>query len=497
MIETRCSFIGHADSQKVADMSPKLFEKLLRLALVPLCAAVLVTAGCSSSSMTTTGTQSAETGSAFAIGTDAPMASVVSFPVQLESVELTGSGGSTTTLISGMPTVDFARYNGLQALLDMNDVPVGTYTGVTITLGSGSIGYLDTSSTPPAIQSMAASFTSSTVNVTLTKPLVVVHGGNPVGLRLDFDLAQSIEVDSNGNITGTVNPTFDATAVKNSDRGGYIDEFIAGVVSVNQAGQSFVVQGPHGANFTINVSGSTEWDGDASLSTLNTSSIVAVSGKIDPADRTLDADVVALISDKGFYATGQITYVAETAGNPATSFDLYVRGLEPTSTGLALGQLATVDLTGNEKYYIYWAHNPLTQFLFNSSSLLAGQDIAMGGPATGAANASDVTVDRIHLRNWGFNGTIVAGSQNPADGTFQMQIKGFAGVLIPETVTVYLGPICDFRYGLDTFTDLTDGASIRVVGLLLNDPANGQVVLVARHIDGTDFTDFTATAAAQ
>jgi len=474
-------------------MSPKVLEKLFRLALVPLAAAVLVAAGCSSSSTLTSTQSGAQTGPAFAVGTDAPMASVVSFPVQLQSVELTGSDGSTASLISGTPTVDFARYNGLQALLDMNDVPAGTYTGATITLGSGSIGYLDTSSTPSTIQSMTASFTSSTVNVTLANPLMVVHGGNPVGLRLDFDLAQSIQVDNNGNITGTVNPTFNATAVKNSDGGGYIDEFIAGVVSVNQAGQSFVVQGPHGENFTINVSGSTEWDGDASLSTLSTSSIVEVSGKIDDADQTLDADVVALISDKGFFASGQITYVTPSSG-PATSFDLYVRGLEPTTTGLTLGQLATVDLTGNENYYIYWAHNPLTEFLFNSSSLVAGQDIVMGGPATGAANASDVTVDRIHLRYWGYNGTIVPGSQSEANGTFQMQVNGFAGVLIPETITVYLGPICDFRFGLGAFTDLTDNAQVRVVGLLLKNPSNGQVVLVARHIDGTNFTDFTTTA---
>jgi hypothetical protein len=42
------------------------------------------------------------------------------------------------------------------------------------------------------------------------------------------------------------------------------------------------------------------------------------------------------------------------------------------------------------------------------------------------------------LRDWGFNGTVVAGSKNSTNGTFQMQVNGFAGVLIPETVTVYV-----------------------------------------------------------
>jgi hypothetical protein len=372
---------------------------------------------------------------------------------------------------------------------------------VTITLGTGTVGYLNTSgSGAPTIQTAPASFTTSTVTITLDKPLVVQQGGAPVGVRVDFDLAKSIQADSSGNIVGsngdvTVDPTFNVNMVANSDPGGHIDTLIAGVVSVNATGQSFVVQGPHGENFTVDVNGQTEWDGNASLGSLTPgSSIVEVSGALDKADQTLDADEVAIISDSGFYATGQVTYVTETAGQPASSFDLYVRALEPTSTGLSLGQIAQVDLTGNETYSIYWMHNPLTQFLFNSSALVAGQDVAIGGPASGAASATDVTVKRVNLRNWGFNGTIVKGSENASAATFQMQVTGFAGVLIPETITVYLGPGTDFRYGLGAFTDLTDGASIRVVGLLLKNPTNGQVVLLARHIDGLELTDFTTTA---
>ena len=44
------------------------------------------------------------------------MASVTSFAVQIQSVELTDSSGNTVNLVSGTPTVDFARYNGLQSL---------------------------------------------------------------------------------------------------------------------------------------------------------------------------------------------------------------------------------------------------------------------------------------------------------------------------------------------------------------------------------------------
>ena len=116
---------------------------------------------------------------------------------------------------------------------------------------------------------------------------------------------------------------------------------------MNASGQSFVVQGPHGENFTIDVNGQTEWDGNASLSSLNASSIVLIAGQMDPADQTLDADEVAVLSDSGFYAGGQVTYVTPPTG-AATSFDLFVRGLEPNRpeyrTIRTLGQIAQVEL---------------------------------------------------------------------------------------------------------------------------------------------------------
>lgn len=182
-------------------------DKFFRLAAPLLTVAVLAVTGCTSGVMSSTATQSsAATGSAFVVGTDAPLASVTSFAVQLEAVNAINSSGTSVPLLSGTPTVDFARFNGLQTLLDMNDVPAGTYDSVSIKLGTGTIGYLNTGSGAPTIQTEAATFTTSTVNITLPKPLVVTQGGTPVGLRVDFDLAQSIQVDSSGNITGSVDP---------------------------------------------------------------------------------------------------------------------------------------------------------------------------------------------------------------------------------------------------------------------------------------------------
>jgi hypothetical protein len=443
--------------------------------------AALLAAGCSSVSGSLSANPNAQTGQAFVIGTDAPAASVVSFTATLASVDAIDSSGNSVPLISGSPTVDFARFNGLQTLLDVDNVPAGTYDSVSITLGpSVTVGYLDTSSTPPSVKTTTFSVSTSPIKVNLPSP-VTLGQTTSGGIRLDFNLHQSIQV-TNGQISG-VNPTFKITGVLPDDASAHIDEFIAGVLNVDATNQQFMIQGPHGRQFTVNVNGQTQWDDNSNLGELTTSTIVQISGKLDKAEATIDADEVAILSQDKFFASGQITYVTPATGE-ASSFDLYVRSLEPTNTGINLGQIATVDLNGSEKYYIYWMRNPMTQFLFNSSALVAGQDVAIGGPVSGATDPTAVTTRRVVLRQWGFEGTVVPGSVDASVGTFKMQVTGFAGVLIPTPITVYLGDATDFRDGLSSVSDVPASVRVRVVGLLLKNPTNGNIVLLARHVDG-------------
>jgi len=475
-------------------MDSRTLFRSLPIAFVAATAAALLIAGCAgvSPSDLSGSTAASETGPAFVVGTDAPLASVVSFSVQVQSVNAITSTGTSVPLLSGMPTVDFARFNGLQTLLDMNDVPVGAYTQIQITLGSATLGYLNVpASGAPTIVTEAATYPSSAATYTYTQPLatplVVTHAGTPVGLRVDYDLRKSVAVDGSGNFTGQVTPTFNVSTVGPGDTGGYIDTIDAAVVSVNTTAQSFVVQGPHGRQFTISVSGQTDWENNESLSALTTSSIVQVSGELDKADATLDADDVAILSQDGFYAGGQVTYVlpatVQVSPAPAPGFDLYVRGLLPTTTGISLGQIAQVDLNGNEKFFIYRMHSPLTQFLFNSSTLLPGQHVSIGGLATGATNPQAVAVKRVVLRHWGFNGVVVPGSMSSANGTFQMQITGFAGLLVAQTVTVYTATPTVFRGGLTGLSAVPASVNVRVVGLLLKDPTSGKTILLAHYVD--------------
>jgi hypothetical protein len=426
-------------------------------------------------------------GEAFLIGTDAPLASVASFNVNIESIDAVDTTTSTSVpLLSSPVSVDFARFNGLQTLLDINQVPVGSYDEIVVTLGTAQIGYLSISSgNPPALQTMGATLTTPTITKMLKFPLVVTTA-EPIGVRLDFDLHKSIQV-TNGSFTGTVDPVFDIAVVRPTAPLAYVDEFDTAVVGTPAAGsQKFTVQGPHGRLWTIDVTGTTEWDGGATFASLNNNTIVQISGALARATSTITAYEINVLSQSGFYAGGLATWVTPSSG-AAPSFDLYVRGLLPASgtgsNGITLGQIATIDLGGQEKFFVRWNRNPLTNFVFNSSELLAGQSIAVGGPLTGAENADAATVKRVNLRDWGYIGKVVPGSVKLGKKTFEMQVDGFAGQLVPQTVTVYLTDRSLFRYGYTGIAELKGGDLIRVVGLLLKNPTDDNTVLVGHYID--------------
>lgn len=454
------------------------------------CALTAGLAGCSGGSSSTTPVQpSAQTGSVFLAGTDAPLPSIVSFQVQITNVTLSSGGSSTpVSILSGPQTVDFARFNGLQTLLDFNAVPAGTYTTVNVSLANPVISYLNTTTTPPTISTVPnPSLVNSNLTIMLSTPFTVTAGQN-IGLSMDFNLHNSIQIDANGQVTGLVNPNINFTVLTPNTPAAEIDEFNASVVSVNASAGTFVVQGAHGRQFTVQTSNTTEWENNDSINSLTPNqTIVAISGQLQPSSQTITADDVAVISQHGFFAGGLVTYVNPSSG-PASNFNMYVSGTLPTGTGVTLGQIANVNLTGNEKFYMFRhkVHDGFTQFLFNPSMMVPAQDVAVGGASSGAQNAQALAVDRVVLRFSGISGTVVSGSVDPSTQSFQLNADGIRGVLFNGPVTVYIGGDTGFRFGFNNgIGDLKNvgTARVRVVGFVLKDPASGKPIILGRFVD--------------
>jgi len=471
-------------------MNPKKW-----LSGILFCALAACLLGCGGGSMTTPVSQQ-QSGAVFVTGTDAPLPSVVSFQVDITGMTVSDGMNPPVSVLNGTQTVDFARLNGLRTLLDINTIPAGTYTQVNVTLANPQIGFLNvanpqtnpptrpTVSTLNSTTSPAATLTTSSVTINLAQPLMV-NANDIVGLRFEFDLRKSIAVDGTGQITGAVTPNLNLKAITPSDADAFIDDFVAGVVSVNAGGNSFVIQGPHGHQFTVNVNGETEIEGNDTLANLTTNSIVEISGTLDRLTHAILADSICIVSQDKFWAGGLITFVEPPVGT-ATDFDLYVRSVLPANTGFNSGQISTINLTGNENYFIYWMHNVFlnsrfSNIFFNSGLLVPGQHVSIAGPFSNGT----VTVKRVVLRQEGHTGTWVVGSTNVGASTFQLNSNGLAGVLFSGPVTVYVTPFTRFRGGLNGLSDLQGTAALplRVVGLVLKDPISGQPVFVARSVE--------------
>ncbi len=431
------------------------------------CTLAALVVGCGGGEMATPPVAQKQSGSVFVTGTDAPLPGVVSFQVDITGLTVSDGVNPPISVLNGTQTVDFARLNGLRTLLDINTIPAGTYTEVAVTLANPQIGYLnvpDPQTNPPArptistlnsTTSPAVTLASSSAMFNLTQPLVV-NANDIIGLKFEFDLRKSIAVDGAGQITGMVTPNLDLKAITPADSDAYIDDFVSGVVSVDAGGNSFVVQGPHGHQFTVIVNGETEFEGGETLSAIAANSIVEISGTLDRLSHAILADSVCIVSQDKFWAGGLITFV-EPPNGTATDFDLYVRNVLPANTGFNSGQISTIDLTGNEKYFVYWMHNSFvnphwSNIFFNSGLLVPGQHVSIAGPFSN----DTVTVKRVVLRHEGHNGAWVVGSTNPGASTFRFNSNGLAGVLFDGPVTVYVTPFTRFSGGLHSINDLKE-----------------------------------------
>ena len=213
-------------------MDSRTIFKSLPIVVTSLTAAALIVAGCTSGSTgSASTTQTSETGPAFVIATDAPASSVVSFSVPV-SVSAMNSSGTSVPLVSGMPTIDFARFNGLQTLLDMNDVPAGTYTSVVnhaaaprpsaiSTRPAGFRAHHSPPRTPPS--SFIFTYMHFLPNPGLAANRLRRRSPGRPASRLQP--RQAAQPPRNGQISPAMaTPTFTVNAVGTGDSGAYIDE---------------------------------------------------------------------------------------------------------------------------------------------------------------------------------------------------------------------------------------------------------------------------------
>ena len=452
------------------------------LSVVVCLLAVAVLSSCSSSG--SGGNTQQDSASVFTVGTDAPLPSVVSCQIMVTGITIY-NGTNNISVLTNPQVVDFAQLSGLHQLLDLNAVPMGTYTSATVTISSPVISFIDTTQNPPVINTINGTLSTQSVTVQFANPFVLLDN-SLVGLRMEFDLRQSLQTDQNGQVTGVVNPVFHMGLLAADDSNVSIDDFHAGFVG-SAGPNTFTVQGPKGRQWTVQMGDNTVMDdSDISVNAYTTNTILSISGQLDPVSKSIDASEIEVVSTDGFVLGGLLTSVRPPSG-PASQADLFVRFELPDINGISDGQIETFNLTGKEIYRIGHINLPLTTLLFNNSAMAAGQRVDIGGPITQSNGVDTLTAHRIVLRRQGQAGTWVPGStviDSGNEGSFQLNDDWTAGVLLPSPLTVLTTNQTVFinLSGLSALTG-TQPISIRVVGFILENPSTGLPVMVARSVE--------------
>jgi len=483
-------------------------QRVLLLALaIGLATLVMVGCGGTSSQVASSGQNpTGPTGMLVVFGTDQPSCDVQSFTVTIQSASLAQEGGGSISITPPGQAVDFASLVDFTNILSFGSVTAGTYNQLTLVLTNPQLSVLNTSASPPSAQPVTTTFsngsTTITLNLMFSPPLVIPPStsaaGTTAGFVVDFDMRDSVQTDANGNVTGVVDPQLTVTPSTASGTTLGEADTVYGVVATptpactasttvtNDVGCfSLQVQGGVGQILTIQVTSTTDFEGDsvaglsgtAALTALAAGTFVEVDAVVDTSGNIIaqevdaEAQVVTTGQHGGFL--GKVIGVTRDDSGNATSFNLLVghEAWDMTSEVPLRSSLA-VTLTDTTHYWSNWRHWNRRSLQFGPQTLGLAENVAVFGVLTAASGPTPATLtaDLVFLRQRNVLGTFQAPLPSGTGG-FTMLPCGdlFAG----QTITVLTFGDSRWRGGLGGLSGLTPGPIIDVAGLLYFEQANG------------------------
>ncbi len=426
-------------------------------------------------------------GTIAAFGGDAPQcSSVISFVVTISGLTLTPQSASSP--VSVLPggqtvTVDFASLMDFSTMFSVSNVPPNTYNALGITLSNPQLTYLDTSTTPPSLKTIAPTMTSLTINLNLD-PAITVASNGTVGLQLDFNLLNSLSISNN---QFTVTPSFTANLASASGSNGFAElEDLSGLVqsvSTSSTNPSFVgsftISRPNAPTLTINVSSSTTFAGISGLSGLTAGTFVEMDDFLDSKGNIVANTVVAedqedQTSGEAAFA-GLITSVTPASGN-ATQFTLLVGGENPdVSSRVGLFSTLTFNIASSTRFGLTAQAANFANFSFVSANLAAGQRVVVHGTLpSGSGTAQTANARSVFLGLQSILGNLSTNPSTPVttndgvDGGFTL--LPCSALFQPAQITVLSAQQTAFLGISNLYSLNTTGTHFLLVkGLLFNE----------------------------
>lgn len=459
--------------------------KAFALAVVAILAtAALIVAGCTAANAPVTGTGSSLQTSPISVPvsiTDAPADRVVAASLTLNSIVLTDSKGSTTSLLGTPLTFEATHLDAVQEPLFTPAIPEDTYTSAELTYSNAVVDYIDPST--KQLVTADATLANTSQSVTFATPITVNNA--MTALLVDYLVAKSVAISGS---TVTVTPTFNVAAVPvMAQPTSGVNGLQCGVKGKIAAlgSDQFTLVNAEGVSMSVTVNGNTQYQGPGLTGFAN----LAVNMLVEVDLQTqADGSLLALRVEEQVApnATAELLVgpVVALTGSPATSFTQVVRqkiGPPPTSTPI---EKDTIAIDGSTKFQLpgRWQNlilngAPFTP-TFSASTLFAGQVVAVAtnGVTNNAATAASVT-----LAPQTVDGTItsaVAPACIPCWGqvTLSLASDNWLATVTGQTTVLVAVPTSSIMQVIPA-TPPGVGATARFNGFLFNH--NGTLTLVA------------------
>jgi hypothetical protein len=402
---------------------------------------------------------------------------IICFEMKLNSVVATATNGKTTSLVSSPITVEIMHWAGDSETVEIDQLPHGTYSQVSIAATATRTTSLDPVSGLLVIKPLSKSFTS----VIHFNPTLTV-GTTPVALSLQISPDSVVNSSAIGgsatqNSAAMLRVTASRIGVPLPQTKKVKVQRTVGSVTAVSASSFTVMDGQTGASLTFAVNSATQFR-NATLSTLS-GLIVAVRGKSATNGLLEAVKVEALENRNGVVMEGIFSgYIPNSDVITLASQDGAGVGMKSAIVGSGV----SVDLSENPKYVVDTDDMDMTGMAsleFDSSSLVLGQHVQVqslrGTRGDTHGNSALMSPETVTLEPQTLTGTVAnyQAGETPGTATFDLVFATNAqyNVINPFFYTMHVYQ----QAGTSMQTAISNGAAVHIWGLVFFSqlPENG------------------------
>lgn len=479
----------------------------LALALLVVSSAAMLTSGCGGSS-TPTVSSTPNSGALYTLFGDAPACDVIAFSMFPSEVDLHEVGQPSTSLVTIWPTnssptspvIEMSTLGDAKTIANLTSIPAGTYDQVVVKAIIDNARMYAPTLNPP-ISTYSPRLINDSVTIDL-HPNLVITGGKVSALEIDLNLAQSLGVDSQGQLDGTVNWVLSARPlVANTTTGfGTLDDLHGFVTSVSSASpgigftSSFALQtlsqssAGAGPSLTVDLTDKTKLIGQlvgvTQIDQMPTGSYVEVNGYVNSSGNlvanTIQVEDREDVTKQLLGYVGPVLTVTRGASGNITQFQMLARETQPEDTAsIPIDTPLTVNVSSSTEFNPYLVSSDLAnlassgKLTFGPDTFSPGEEVIVHGvfnaPASGGVT---VAANSIYPRPQAVQGDFskLMGAPGPDDKTGVFQLAPCPTILSSHPFVVVTDSQTEFInvFGL---TGLTSATPLVVRGLLYYSPS--------------------------